>query len=59
MEKQLSKSKIKNGAAELAPLTSDATETQERIEAARLNAAKVQELMKTHDDYPSEVGTLI
>jgi hypothetical protein len=33
---------------------------QAKIEAARkLNAAKVKELMKTHNESPAEVGTLI
>ncbi len=27
--------------------------------ARKLNAAKVKELVKTHDEYPAEVGTLI
>ena len=41
-------------------LASDTVRIQAKIEAARkLNAVEVKGIMKTHNEYPAEVGTLI
>ncbi len=60
VETQSTRAEIKKGAAELAVLKDDEKKIKGRIAAAKeKNAAKVQELLNTHNDYPAEVSALI
>ena len=60
VEKQSTRAEIKKRAAELAILKDNKKKIQDKIAAAKeKNAAKVQELLNTHNDYPAEVSALI
>jgi hypothetical protein len=54
VEKQSERSDIKKGTAELATLKGDASKIREKNSPAKeKNAAKMQDLFKTQNDYPA------
>jgi hypothetical protein len=60
VEKQSTRSEIKKGVAKLETLKGTTLKIEEQIAAAKeKNAAKVQELLKTKNDYPDEVSAFI